>query len=185
LYTPLGHYEIKALSFGLIIVTATFQVVLIGIFRQHGKFVLVYLNDILVFSKSVDEHAEHLQLELHGLYTYEHELQAKHAKHAKCTFNQLELELLHRAVGSEGRLVPGRKVGPIKTAVVRDWADLRMRPFLGLTKYFCGFVQGYAKLVGSLIVLLRGTPKAWSAYCQAAFDGVTLSLTIAPCSGHV
>ena len=75
------------------------------------------------FSKSVEEHAEHLQLELQGLYTYEHEMQAKHAK---CTFNQLDLELLHRAVGCEGRLVPGGKVGPIKSAVTSVWADIRI-----------------------------------------------------------
>ncbi len=84
------------------------------IFRPYiGKFVLVYLDDILVFSKSPEEHAEHLRLVLQRLR--EHEL---YAKRSKCTFNRPELEFLGHIVGSEGI-----KVDPKKTAVVDPQKD--------------------------------------------------------------
>ncbi len=174
--TPFGHYEFKVLSFGLTNAPATFQAVMNDIFRPYiGKFVLVYLDDILVFSKSPEEHVQHLQLVLQRLR--DHDL---YAKSAKCSFNQPELEFLGHVVGSDGI-----KVDPKKTAVVRDWAVPQniseLRSFLGLTNYFRRFVQGYANLVGSLTNLLRkDVPFVWSADCQAAFDGVKLALTTAP-----
>ena len=110
--TPFGHYEFKVLPFGLTNAPATFQAVMNDIFRPFiGKFCLVYLDDILVFSKSPEAHTEHLRLVLQRLR--EHELSAKRPK---CFFNQPELECLGHIVGCEGI-----KVDPKKTAVVRDW----------------------------------------------------------------
>ena len=91
--TPFGHYEFKVLSFGLTNAPAIFQAVMNDIFR----LVIVYLDDILVFSKSPEEHAEHLQLVLARLR--EHEL---YAKRAKCEFNQPELEFQGHIVGCKG-----------------------------------------------------------------------------------
>ena len=106
-------------------------------------FVLVYLDDILVFSKSADEHAEHLQLVLQCLCEHDHEL---HAKHSKILFNQPELNVLSHVVGCEGI-----KVDLKETAVARDWAvPQSVSEMLGLTNYFGECVQGYAKLVGPL-----------------------------------
>ena len=63
--TPFRHYHFKGLSFGLTNAPANFQAVINDIFRPYiGKFVLVYLDDVMVFSKSADEHAEHLRLVL-------------------------------------------------------------------------------------------------------------------------
>ena len=172
--TPFGHYEFKVLSFGL--TNATFQAVMNDIFRPYiGKFVLVYLEDILVFSKTPAEHAEHLHLVLQRLR--EHEL---FAKRSKCAFDEPELDFLGHIVGAE-RI----KVDPKKTAVVGDWAVPRnvseMRSFLRLTNYFCWFVQGYAKLVGPLTNLLRNhVPFEWTARRQTALDGIKTALTNAP-----
>ena len=108
--TPFGHYEFKVLSFGLTNAPATFQAVMNVIVRPYvGKFVLVYLDDILVFSKSAEEHAEHLQLVLQLLR--EHEL----CKAFKVSVHQPELEFLGRIVGCQGM-----KIDPKKTAA--DWA---------------------------------------------------------------
>ncbi|KAJ9524505.1 hypothetical protein QJQ45_019539, partial [Haematococcus lacustris] len=60
--TPFGHYQFKVLSFGLTNAPATFQAVMNDIFREHNKFVVVYLDDILVFSKDKTEHAKHLEV---------------------------------------------------------------------------------------------------------------------------
>ena len=134
--------------------------------RTLAKFVLVFLDDILVFSKSADEHAEHLRLVLQRLR--EHQL---YTKRSKCLFNQPELAFLGHVVGCEGI-----KVDPKKTAVVRDWAVPQnvseMRSFLGLTNYFSKFVKGYAKLVGPLTNLLhKSVSFVGTAECQEAFDG--------------
>lgn len=135
--TPFGHYEFKVLPFVLTNAPATFQAVMNDICRPYiGKFVLVYLDDILVFRNSHEEHAEHLRKVLQSLRD-----NGLYAKPAKCSFNQPELEFLGHVVGAEGI-----KVDPMKTAVVRDWAEPKsvsdIRSLLGLTNYFCRFVQG-------------------------------------------
>jgi len=113
----------------------------------------VYLDDILVFSKSFDKRAEHLRLVLQRLHEHQQALKAK------CTFvdNQPELVFLGHIDGSEGI-----KLDLKKTAVVGDWAVPQhmsaLCTFLGLTNYFLWFVQGYVSLVGSLIYCKRMHP---------------------------
>ena len=174
--TPFGHYEFKVLSFGLTNAPAMFQAVMNDIFRPYlGKFVLVYLDDILVFSKSPEEHAEHLRLVLQLLR--EHSLCAKRPK---CHLNAPELEFLGHVVGADGI-----RVDPKKTAVVTEWtvpqSVSKLRSFLGLTSYFRRFIQAYANIVGPLNNLLRkDVPYEWTSACQQAFDGVKVALTMAP-----
>ena len=169
-----GHFEFKVLSFGLTNAPATFQAAMNSIFRPHlGK--LVCLDDILVFSKSPEEHAEHLETVLRLLR--EHTL---FAKRSKCQFNTAELDFLGHVVGADGV-----KVDPKKTAVVRSRPQPRdvhqLRSFLGLTNYFRRFVQAYANLMGPLTNLLRKSVTfEWSPACQTAFDGIKHALTTAP-----
>ena len=104
--------------FGLTNAPATFQAVMNDIFRPYiGKYVLVCLDDILVFSKSPEEHAEHLRIVLQCLH--DHEL---YATRRKCSFNQPELEFLGHIVGSDGI-----KVDPKKT-----WSGTGLNPKLCL-----------------------------------------------------
>ena len=95
-----------------------------------GKSVLIYLDDILVFSKNADEHVGHVTevlaiLRQHKLY----------AKLAKCVFGKTELTFLGHVVGAEGI-----EVDPRKIEVVKDWPTPKdvhnVRQFLGLTNYF-------------------------------------------------
>ena len=148
--TPFGHYEFKVLNFGLTNAPATFQAVMNDIFTPYlGKVVLVYSDDILVFSRSREEHAEHLRLVLQLLR--EHSL---YAQRPKCHLNAPELEFLGHVVGADGI-----RVGPKKTAVVTEWAAPQnvseLCSFLGLTNYFRRFIQAYANIVGPLNMLLR------------------------------
>ena len=80
--TPMGHFEFKVLPFGLTNAPATFQSMMNDIFRPHlSRFVLVYLDDILIYSKTPEEHIEHVRIVL--------SLLRKHRFYAlkkKCTF---------------------------------------------------------------------------------------------------
>jgi hypothetical protein len=140
-----------------------------------GKCVLVYLDDILIFSKTPEEHAVHLEQVL--------ELLRKHhfyAKLSKCEFNKSEVHFLGHVVSAEGIKVDDRKI-----AAVAEWpvpTDVgKLRSFLGLANYFRKFVQGYSQLVSPLTRLLRNdVAYEWSEECQSAFDCVKHALTHAP-----
>jgi hypothetical protein len=174
--TPMGHYQFKVLCFGLTNAPATFQSVMNNIFRKYlGKFVLVYIDDILVFSQTPEQHVEHLKLVLRLLRDNH-----LYAKMSKCELNRPELKFLGHVVGQEGI-----KVDPAKTAAVSDWpvpTDVKqLRSFLGLANYFRRFMQGYSKLTQPLTRLLRkGVVFAMSDECLQAFEGVKFALTTAP-----
>ena len=138
--THKGLLEFRVLSFGLTNASAVFQ-------REMNKvladlpFVLVYLDDILVFSKSAEEHAEHLKQVLARLR--KHKL---YAKMSKCFFFRDSVEFLGHVVSKDGV-----QVDPKKVSVIRDWPPLRdVQQFLGLGNYFKHYIQGYAKLVAPL-----------------------------------
>jgi len=140
-----------------------------------GNFVLVYLDDILVFSKSPEEHLQHLRFVLDRFRQYD-----LFAARKKCQFNLAELKYLGHVVSADGV-----KPDPLKTQVVHDWPQPRdrkdLRSFLGLANYFRRFVQGYSKMVLPLTDLLREYVKwDWSPACQTAFDRVKVALTQAP-----
>ena len=169
-----GHYQFKVLSFGLTNAPATFQGVMNRIFQQHlEKFVLVYLDDILVFSKTQEEHLEHLRKAFEIL----RENNKLFAQLTKCRFAKSELEYLGHVVGKDGI-----KVDPRKIETVTTWArpnDVsQLRSFLGLSNYFRRFIQGYSTLVAPLTHLTRKDVKyIWTKQCQESFDGVKYALT--------
>ena len=176
--TPLGLFQWKVLSFGLTNAPATFQAVMNDVLRPViGKFALVYLDDILIFSKTIGEHAEHLRAVLQLLR--EHEL---HAKMSKCTFAQPELEFLGHILGRDGL-----RVDPRKTAAVAAWPVPRdvsqLRSFLGMANYFRKFIDHSAQRTLVLTRLLRKDRIGswqWSPECQAAFEDIKHALTTAP-----
>ena len=113
------------------------------------KFVVVYLDDILVFSRNDEEHQEHLRLVCERLR--EHQL---YLKKSKCELFKREVTFLGHVVSEEGV-----KVDPKKTAVVREWPvpkDVpQLRSFLGLTNYFRKFTRAYAHMTSALTCLFR------------------------------
>ena len=174
--TPFGHYQFKVLAFGLTNAPATFQYAMNQLFAsQLGKYVCVYLDDILIFSKNAAEHEEHLKEVLKIL-----EQNKFYAKLSKCDFNRSELLYLGHIVGAYGI-----RVDLAKIAAVSSWPvpkDLHeMRSFLGLTNYSKKFVQGYATRCRPLTNLTRkSVPVVWTAECNAAFNGLKQDLTTAP-----
>ena len=174
--TPMGLYESLVLTFGLTNAPGTFQSVMNEVLGDViGKFVLVYLDDLVIFSKNAEGHVEHVRIVL-GLLR-RHKL---YAKLAKCTFMQSELKFLGHIVGAQGL-----QVDPKKVAIVRDWpvptGVALLRSFLGLANYFRKFVQGWSALVAPLQRLTKKDKEfVWSAECDQAFEGVKEALTHAP-----
>jgi hypothetical protein len=143
--TPLGHFQFKVLSFGLTNAPATFQTVMNSVFAPLlGRSVVVYLDDILIYSKTAEEHFAHLRQVLQIL---RHE--KLFAKMKKCTFFEKETHFLGHVVGRDGI-----RADPAKIAAVQDWpvpqSASHVRSFLGLTNYFRRFIQGYAQLTHPL-----------------------------------
>lgn len=174
--TPMGLFEFKVLPFGLTNAPPVFSAAMNHIFRDMiGKHVLVYLDDILVFSKSAEEHLQHLRLVLQRLR--EHKF---YAKLSKCEFNMRSVHYLGHVVSAEGI-----QVDPRKTQVVDEWPVPRnpkhLRSFLGFANYFRRFIQGYSRLVSPLYALLKADAAwVWTDACQSAFEGVKHALTHAP-----
>lgn len=180
--TPMGLFQFRVLAMGLANSPSTFQAVMDKVFQPYiGKFVQVYLDDVIVYSKTPELHAEHLELVFKKLQ--EHEF---YCNPTKCTFNQSEVKYLGHIVGKDGL-----KVDPKKIAVIRDWPTpqdvSQLRSFLGLANYFRRFVQGYSSLVSCLSQLTHKQYEAeplstlWRDTHQKAFDQVKHALTTAPC----
>jgi hypothetical protein len=176
--THIGHYQWRVLSFGLTNCPSTFQQVMNDVFREYlNKFVIIYLDDILIYSSDAVQHEQHLKLVLQKLR--EHKL---YCRPHKCHFNQAELEYLGHVVGRDGV-----RVDPRKVKVVQDWPvpkDVhQLRSFLGMANYFRRFIQAYSSLTRPLTDLLKATAnvaKDWGPKAQSAFEGVKFALTHAP-----
>jgi hypothetical protein len=134
--TPLGHFEYLTLSFGLVNAPSAFQNLMNTIFSKHlYKFVMVYLDDIIVFSKSEEEHQQHLRMVLDILQ--QHNLTAAIWK---CHFFQTEVLFLGHIVSADGV-----RVDPAKVAAVKDFPAPKdvpsLRSFLGMVNFFRKFIK--------------------------------------------
>ena len=152
--THIGKYEFKVLPFGLTNAPAVFQSVMNQVFREHlNKRVCVYLDDILVFSQTPEQHVKDLRtvlelLRAHGFKCRPH----------KCEFFKPELKFLGHIVGADGM-----KPDPAKIATINNWPTPKsvydVRAFLGLANYFRKYIRGYAALATPLTDLLKGLDK--------------------------
>ncbi|GBG65018.1 hypothetical protein CBR_g49087 [Chara braunii] len=134
-----GHNEFTVMPFGLTNAPATFQTTMNDIFRDIlEEYVLVYLDDILVYSRTLEDHLRHLRdvlqrLRKHGLY----------AKLSKCRFAQRKVNFLGHHVSDQGLHMDDTKITAIAEWPVPTSAK-QLRSFLGLTSYYSNFIQGYA-----------------------------------------
>ncbi|KAJ9529887.1 hypothetical protein QJQ45_022308 [Haematococcus lacustris] len=144
--TPGGQFQYKVLCFGLTNAPATFQRVMNRIFEKQllAGTVLVYLDDILVMSRSPAEHVQHLREVLQVMKDNN-----LYAKLSKCEFNKPELKFLGHIVGRHGIAVD-----PAKVQVIQDWAMptclKELQAFLGLANFFRRFIAGYSTIAAPL-----------------------------------
>jgi len=137
--THIGKFEWRVLPFGLCNAPAIFQATMNRVFAgQLNRFVCVYLDDILVYSRTEAEHIKHLRIVLDVLRRHDYK-----AKLAKCEFFKQELKFLGHIVSTGGI-----KPDPAKVQVVHDWPQPRsvyeVRSFLGLANYFRRFIRTFS-----------------------------------------
>lgn len=163
------------MPFGLTNAPAAFQSIMNHILQPYlRKFVLVFLDDILVYSTSLEEHAKHLQLVLQTLHDNQ-----LYLKRSKCSFAQDQVEYLGHIIFSNGIATD-----PNKTITMLHWPQpttmTEVRAFLGFTGYYRKFVKGYGILAKPLTNILRQKTFQWTAQAQEAFDQLKTSMTSTP-----
>jgi hypothetical protein len=152
-----GLYEFTMMSFGLTNAPVYFMYMMNKVFMEYlDKFVVVFIDDILVFSWSEEEHEEHLRLVLQKLR--EHQL---YAKFSKCDFWLKEVSFLEHII-TDG----GIAVDPSKVRGVLNWSPPKnvpeIRSFLGLAGYYRRFIEGFSKIVKPHTTLLeKGKEFKW------------------------
>jgi hypothetical protein len=170
-----GHHEYLVVPFGLTNASAIFMNLMNKIFMPDlDKFVVVFIDDILIYSKDKKEHAKHLRIALQIIG--EHQL---YAKFNKSEFWLGEVEFLGHVISKEGIAV-----NPSKVASVLEWEApknvKRIRGFLGMAGYYRRFIEGFSNIAGPMMKLLRkNTPFVWSEECEASFQKLKEKLTTA------
>ncbi|KAL0405380.1 UNVERIFIED_CONTAM: Retrovirus-related Pol polyprotein from transposon.6 [Sesamum latifolium] len=145
-----GHYEFVVMPFGLTNAPSTFQSAMNDLLRPYlRRFVIVFFDDILIYSKSWSSHLEHLRLILQLLFTHQF-----FAKLSKCQFGVFSVAYLGHIVSAEGI-----RPDPEKLQAGTNWPTpsslTALRAFLGLIGFYRKFVQNYGHIAGPLTDLLK------------------------------
>ena len=176
--TRYGSFEYRVLPMGLCNAPGTFMQLMNDTFRDLlDRSVLVFLDDILIFSNTLEEHIVHVRQVLERLRSAQ-----LYAKMSKCEFFRSEVEFLGHHIGANGLSVMQDKV-----ASVRDWPVLKnvhdVRSFLGLSGFYRRFVKGYSDIARPLTELTKttsGVPFVWGKAQESAFAQLKHALTHAP-----
>jgi hypothetical protein len=152
--TRYGLFEYLVMSFGLTNALAHFTYLMNSVFMPElDKFVVTFIDDILIYSKNEEEHAQHLRIVLTRLR--EHQL---YAKFSKCAFWLEEIQFLGHVLSARGIAVD-----PSKVKDILEWKPPttvhQVRSFLGLAGYYCRFIPDFSKLVKPITSLLKNDIK--------------------------
>src|SRR6185295_3275047 len=174
--TRYGFYEYLVMSFGLTNAPAHFMYLMNSVFMSElDKFVVIFIDDILIYSKNEEEHAEHLRIVLQRLR--EHKL---YAKFSKCDFWLTEVQFLGHIVSKDGI-----SVDPSKIQDVLNWkaptSVPEIRSFFGLAGYYRRFVPDFSKIARPMTEFLKkGVRFNWDDKCERSFQTLRKLLTSAP-----
>jgi hypothetical protein len=171
--TRYGLYEFLVMSFGLMNAPAYFMYLMNSVFMTElDKFVVIFIDDILIYSKSEKEHAKHLRVVLQRLR--DHKL---YAKFSKCEFWLKSVKFLEHTISQDGI-----SVDPSKVQEVMDWKPPKsvhqICSFLGLVGYYRRFIPDFSRIVKPMTELLKkGVKFVWSEACEKAFHTLRQHLT--------
>jgi ribonuclease HI len=174
--TRYGLYEFLVMSFGLTNAPAYFMYPMNSVFMPElDKFIVVFINDILVYSKNEEEHAGHLHVVLQR--RREHRL---YAKLSKCDYWLKEIKFLGHTISQAGIAVD-----PDKVQEVMNWKPpmtvRQIQSFLGLAGYYRRFIPDFSRIVKPITELLKKEAKfVWGQKCEDAFHTLRQHLTTAP-----
>ena len=175
-----GSFEYTVMPFGLCNAPGTFQHYMNDTFRDFlDEFLVVYLDDLLIYSKTMKEHKQHVRRVLErlrdaGLYL----------KPSKCVFHVQEVTFLGFVIGPDGV-----KMDPAKVEAITSWPTPRsvhdIRVFLGLASFYRRFIDNFSQIVTPLTNLLKkGKKFHWDKPTQKAFEKLKTSFTTAPILRH-
>jgi hypothetical protein len=173
--TKYGLYEFMVMSFGLTNAPAYFMYLMNSVFMNYlNQFVVVFIDDILVYSQNDKEHEEHLRKVLQRLRDWQ-----LYAKLSKCEFWITEVLFLGHIINRDGL-----DVDPKKVASILDWKvpkDVRgIKSFIGMAGYYRRFIEGFSKIARPIIALLaKKVEFKWTPACQESFEKLKQKLTTA------
>jgi hypothetical protein len=170
-----GHYEFLVMSFGLSNAPAMFQALMNDVLLPYlRRFVLVFFDDILIYSLSWAEHLQHISIVLNELRA--HQL---HLKRSKCSFRAPSVAYLGHVISEAGVAMDADKV-----AAVSAWPQPRsargLRGFLGLAGYYTKFIHDFGLITAPLTRLLRRDAFTWDKEAENAFQALKRALTMGP-----
>ncbi|KAC9449874.1 hypothetical protein E3N88_45822 [Mikania micrantha] len=174
--TRYGHYEFLVMPFGLTNAPAAFMDLMNRVCRPYlDKFVIVFIDDILIYSKSKEDHERHLRLVLELLKN-----EKLYAKFSKCQFWIREVQFLGHVINEKGI-----QVDPMKIEAIKNWSTptspTEIRQFLGLAGYYRRFIENFSKIAQSLTLLTQKDQKFdWGTKQEEAFQLLKHKLCTAP-----
>ncbi|GJU19281.1 reverse transcriptase domain-containing protein [Tanacetum coccineum] len=164
--TRYGHYEFQVMPFGLTNAPAVFMDLMNRVCKPYlDKFVIVFIDDILIYSRNKEEHANHLRIILELL-----KKEKLYAKFSKCDFWIHIVQFLGHLIDSQGL-----HVDPAKIEAVKNWTSpttpTEIRQFLGLAGYYRRFIKDFSKIAKSLTELTQKNKKyIWGEDQESAFQ---------------
>lgn len=174
--THFGHFEYKVMPYGLIGAPATFQAVMNLILKPLlRKCVVVFIDDILIYSKTLEEHLAHVQMVFDILREHQFKVRL-----SKCSFAKQQLNYLGHVVSAEGVATD-----PSKISIVKNWpvplSVKELRSFLRMVGYYRRFVKSFGLLAKPLTELLKkGKLFVWTVVHEESFNALKEALVTAP-----
>ncbi|MCO5563769.1 hypothetical protein L7F22_017416 [Adiantum nelumboides] len=173
--TTFGLYEYLVMPFGLTNAPATFNRMMERIFRPHRNFTGVFFDDVIIYSKSMEEHKKHLQVIFQAL------------RDNKLFINQKKSEFFLQEIQYLGHIISksGIHMDPSKLEVIKEWPNSRnlheLRSFIGMCAYYRRFIEKFSLIAGPLHDLTKKNVKyVWTEGKQKAFDKLKQKLTSQP-----